>query len=233
MSGTSLGSLPFATTYLETGGRQIRVETFPDKSNATVSVIVLHGANGLRYANPAIYGAVQYLAVNGLAAHVVHYFDRTGTVYADDQTIHASFGDWCEVVADAILWVRRTFPERRLAIFGHSLGGYLASAHAIRNEHIEAAVILSGGLDENSARAIARTPPALILHGSSDTRVPLTEARRLEAVMTAAGRRPVVHVYSGEGHLLQMASYVDALRRATEFIVEHLGENRARAERGA
>ena len=225
-------SLPFATSYLESGGRQIRVETFPAESKATISVIVLHGANGLRYANPAIYGAVQYLAVNGLATHLVHYFDRTGTVYADDRTIHASFGDWCEVVADAITWVKRTFPQRRLAIFGHSLGGYLASVHAIRNEHVEAAVILSGGLDENSARAVARTPPVLILHGSSDTRVALTEARRLEAAMAATRRRPVVHVYSGEGHLLQMASYVDAIRRATEFIVEHLGENRTRADLG-
>ena len=232
MSGTSIGSLPGATAFLENGGRRIRIETFPAESKATISVIVLHGANGLRYANPAIYGAVQYLAVNGLAAHVVHYFDRTGTVYADDRTIHASFGDWCEVVAEAITWVKRTFPQRRLAIFGHSLGGYLASVQATRNEHVEAAVILSGGLDEDSARAVLRTPPVLILHGSSDTRVALSEARRLEAAMAVAGRRPAVHVYAGEGHLLQMASYVDAIRRATEFIVEHLGGDRARADLG-
>jgi dipeptidyl aminopeptidase/acylaminoacyl peptidase len=109
-----------------------------------------------------------------------------------------------------------------IGLFGHSLGGFLSAATLIRNPAVRAGVILSGGLDEESARAVKRTAPTLILHGSADTRVPLAEAQRLEAALIAAGARPEMRVYRGEGHTLELASYADALDRATRFLREHL-----------
>jgi dipeptidyl aminopeptidase/acylaminoacyl peptidase len=186
-------------------------------------VILLHGANGIRYANPVVSGVMQYLGVHDLVVHLVHYFDRTGTSYADTATIQESFGVWLETVEEGIRHIQAYCEGAPLGMFGHSLGGYLTAATLIRNPAVQAAVILSGGLDEDSARAVKRTAPTLILHGAADTRVPITEARRLEGALTGAGAAPEFHTYAGEGHILEMVSYADAMDRAMRFLRRHLG----------
>jgi predicted esterase len=207
----------------QSGGRSIRVESFPAQPAAPRrSVILLHGANGVRYSNPIVSGVMQYLGVHDLVVHLVHYFDRTNTAYADNPTIRANFPAWLETIQDAIGHIREWGFEGPLAMFGHSLGGFLTAATLIRNPAIQAAVVLSGGLDEDSAREVQRTAPTLILHGTSDTRVPIIAARRLQSVLTAAGAPPEFHGYPGEGHVLEMASYADALDRSTRFLGKHL-----------
>ena len=62
----------------------------------------------------------------------------------------------------------------------------------------------------------------LILHGTSDSRVPLAEARRLEATLRELGQSPEFHVYPGQGHILDWASYADVVRRGTVFLTENL-----------
>jgi dipeptidyl aminopeptidase/acylaminoacyl peptidase len=165
---------------------------------------------------------MQYFGVHDLTVHLVHYFDRTGTSYADDQTIRDNFAVWLETVEGAVQHIQEYSKGAPIGLFGHSLGGFLSAATLIRNLAVRAGVILSGGLDEESARAVKRTAPTLILHGSADVRVPLAEAQRLEAALIAAGARPEMRVYSGEGHTLELASYADALDRATRFLREHL-----------
>lgn len=215
---------PSKLRRFQSGGQAIRVETFPEElENARGSILLLHGANGIRFANPVISGAMQFLGVRDFSVHLVHYFDRTNTTYADDGTIRKCFHLWLETARDALAFVQKENPGAPIALFGHSLGGFLSAAMLISEPAVKAAVILSGGLDEESARNVKRAAPTLILHGSSDTRVPITEARRLESVLTAAGAPPEVHVYRGERHTLEMSSYVDALSRATEFLGRHLG----------
>jgi dipeptidyl aminopeptidase/acylaminoacyl peptidase len=149
--------------------------------------------------------------------HLVHYFDRTGTHYANDELIRHSAGDWLKTIDDTVSFVRRKRPGAAIGIFGYSLGGYLAAAEVVSNDQIAAAVILSGGIDEASARNARHTAPVLILHGGADTRVPVDEAHRLEALLKEAGAAPEVCIYPGEGHLLKLPTYVDVVRRGTEF----------------
>lgn len=207
----------------QSGGRTVRVETYPGKANGQwPSVILLHGANGVQFANVVISGIMQHLGANDLAVHLVHYFDRTGTAYADNGTIHRHFGEWLETVQDAIRYIQSKNPGSAVGLFGHSLGGYLTAATLVRNPAVKAGVVLSGGLDEESARNMQRAAPVQIFHGTADTRVSITEARRLEISFKMAGVTPEFHAYPGEGHVLEMSSYADVLDRATRFLGREL-----------
>ena len=218
-----MGSAGSILHHFQSGGRTIRIETFPARPDGPrPSVILLHGANGVKFENLVVSGVMQFLGARDLAVHLVHYFDRTDTSYADNPTIHRYFPDWMASVQDAIRHIQERYAGAPLGMFGHSLGGYLTAATLVQNPAVQAAVILSGGIDENSARAVQRTAPALILHGAADTRVEVTEARRLVGALTSAGAPPEFHLYPREGHVLEMASYADALNRSAQFLRRHL-----------
>ncbi len=205
----------------KSGGRSIRMETFGGSKTAP-SILVLHGATGVEFANRFIAELAQAFAAQGFVVHLVHYFDRTGSVYADDATIKASSDQWLETVHDAVSHVRQKRPQARVGMFGFSLGGYLAAAEAVHNEAVACAVILSGGLDEASVRRVRHAPPMLILHGDADSRVPIQEARRLEVALKKAGRAPEFHVYPGEGHIMNMMQYADVVKRGAAFFLAKL-----------
>lgn len=207
----------------ESGGKKIRVETFADTAKGDVpSLIVLHGATGVEFANRFIAGIAENFAAQGFTVHLVHYFDRTGEHYADDATIKRSSNAWIQTVDDAVKFIRGKHPRALIGIFGYSLGGYLAAAETVSHKDVRAAVILSGGLDENSARAIRNPAPMLILHGEADSRVPVKEARQLESALKGAGAAPDLHIYPGEGHVFTLATYADVVRRGAEFFHRHL-----------
>src|SRR4051812_7963991 len=110
-------------------GVSIRVENYPETPAPTApSILLLHGANGMRSTNPVVSGVMQYLGTHDFNVHLLHYFDRTRTVYADDDTIHRHSAVWVQAVSDGIAHLREHIDGRPLGIFGHSLGGYLGSA---------------------------------------------------------------------------------------------------------
>ena len=209
----------------ESGGKEIRIETFTDTAfRDAPSIIVLHGATGVEFANRFIANLARSFAGQGFVVHLVHYFDRTGARYADDATIKRSSGDWLQTVHDAVSFVQRKRPRAAVGLFGYSLGGYLAAAEAVASEEINAAVILAGGLDEASARAARRGPPFLILHGAADNRVPVSEARRLEATLKRMGHPPEVYIYPGEGHIMSLPTYADVVQRSVQFLRAQFGK---------
>lgn len=210
----------------KTAGREVRVETFADPANKNApSIIVLHGATGVDFANRFIASLAERFAAQGFVVHLVHYFDRTGTRYADDETIKDSSTAWLEAIHEAVSIVRKKRPDAAIGFFGYSLGGYLSAAESIRNDEVSAAVILAGGLDEGSARSIRRAPPMLILHGAADRRVPVSEARRLESALKSAGGAPELHVYPGEGHIMSLSTYADVVQRSLRFFRGQLRRN--------
>lgn len=193
-------------TFLS-GGKEIRVENFQPKGRKLVnlpSIVVLHGAPGVAFANEFIAGLAQQFSEQGFVVHLVHYFDRTGTRYADDATIGRSSALWLATVKDTVAWVHTQRPKSEIGIFGYSLGGYLAAAEGVSDPLVSAAVILSGGLDEGSSKGLKYAPPMLILHGGADTRVPVSEARRLERALQKAGGTPEFHLYPDEEHVMAM-----------------------------
>lgn len=66
--------------------------------------------------------------------------------------------------------------------------------------------------------------PLFLIHGENDPRVPVSEARQLEAALRARGVRCELVVYPDEGHgLMKLPNILDAYPRAVAFLVDVLG----------
>ncbi|MEO7933576.1 MAG: dienelactone hydrolase family protein [Chthoniobacterales bacterium] len=220
---TGMAQVATQTEHFESGGKSVRLEIFTASPRAdTPAILVLHGSTGVAFGNRFIAGLATQFAQQGFEVYLLHYFDRTNTQYADDATIRKSFADWSGTVNDALKVIHQKRPEAKIGIFGYSLGGYLAAAADVRNPHVAATVILSGGIDENSQRLAERTAPALILHGEDDTRVLPSESRKLEKVLRSVGGKPEFHLYPGEGHIFSLPTYADVVVRGTAFFQKNL-----------
>ena len=168
----------------------------------------------------------QALADNDFEAFLIHYFDRTGTIFARGRAIHAGFESWRSTVDDAVDYVagRSDLKPRKIGCFGYSLGAYLSLAQAARDSRILAVVELAGAIDREHAGLVKRLPPTLILHGSEDARVPVQNAYNLEKLAARLGVTREIKIYQGEGHVLRSASQADAAARAVRFFQKHLAK---------
>jgi carboxymethylenebutenolidase len=205
----------------QSGGKSIGVESFlPTAAGAATALIVIHGAAGIEYGNGYIRQLASAFAANQLSTHLVHYFDRTGNYYADDPTIHANFEKWLDTIGDAVAYVKSqpATDAKRIALFGYSLGGYLAVAEGARNSSVGAVIELAGGIDPSYAARAKRMPPTLILHGDQDRRVLPARAKELEELLQRLGTRHEMHIYPGEGHFLSPSAALDALARGMDFL---------------
>jgi len=209
----------------ESGGKRIAVEMFhPGEPKRAPALLVVHGAGGMHHGNSYVRQLATAFAGNGYATLLVHYFDRTGTTWAGDSTIHTHFEKWLETIGDAITFTcaQPGIDAERVAIIGYSLGGYLAVAQAARDRRVAAVVELAGGIDPTYAKTVKRMPPTLIVHGKSDQRVDFERALELERLLKRLGTPVATRHYPKEGHILSPVAALDALGTGLEFLREHL-----------
>lgn len=207
------------------GGRKIAVEIFePVTPGRHPAVLVFHGAGGMLLDGPAVHRFARALAENNFEAFVVHYFDRTGTIFARDPSIHKYFDIWRSTVNDAVNFVaaRPDIDPRAIGCFGYSLGAYLSLAQAAHDPRIQAVAELAGAADKKHAGTVKRLPPILIMHGDRDQRVPVKNAYGLEKILKRLGVPYEINIYREEGHILSAASQADAAARAVRFFQRHL-----------
>lgn len=208
------------------GGKKIGVEVFrpAGMDGKLPAIVVLHGARGIEVENASIRRLATLLAANGFSTFLVHYFDRTGTDYADDAAIHKNFQVWLETIHDAVSFVaaQPDVDSEKIGCFGFSLGGYFALAEGARDARIRAVVELSGGVDASYENTFQRMPPVLILHGSADRRVPVSNAREIERLAKKFGAPHETKIYEGEGHYLSQMSILDAISRGLAFFQKYL-----------
>jgi dipeptidyl aminopeptidase/acylaminoacyl peptidase len=213
------------TASFESGGRKIGVEVFePADARQAPAILVLHGAGGMDYGNKYVRQLATAFASNGYTTLLVHYFDRTGTRYASDETIRPNFESWMDAVRDGVTFAlaQPNIDSKRIAMFGYSLGAYLAVAQASRDPRVQAVVELAGGIDPEFAKSVKRMPPTLIVHGKNDQRVPIDEAHALERVLQKLGTPVATQFYDGEGHVLSPFAAFDALARGLDFLKRNL-----------
>jgi len=225
ISAQTSSAIQQTTNTFQSGGKKISVEIYkPATFGKPPAVLVLHGAGGIFMDGPAIRRFARVLAQNGLAAFVVHYFERTGTVFARNASIHKNFDVWRETVNDAVDYMaaQPDVDPRAIGCFGYSLGGYLLLAQAAHDPRVKAVVELAGALDNEHAGLVKRLPPILILHGEQDRRVPVENAFRLEKILQRLNVRYEMKIYRGEGHVLLGPSQLDAAMRAVHFLQQHL-----------
>ncbi len=210
-------------TSFVSGGQKVTVEVFiPSTVEKFPGVIVLHGAAGMLMDGPAVRRFARALAENGFESFVVHYFDRTRTMFTREGGIRKNFETWRDCVNDAVAFVKARAESSGVGIFGYSLGGYLALAQGAHDPRVGAVVELAGAIEKNHVYLVKRLPPVLILHGDQDRRVPVENAYALEKILQRLGVTYEAKIYKGEGHVLSAGSQRDASARTVQFFEKHL-----------
>jgi carboxymethylenebutenolidase len=207
------------------GGRRISVATFaPAGGKRHPGVLVLHSAAGTLVGKGELERFSRALATEGKVAFLVRYFDRTGTIFAGGAEIDRSTDIWMETVKHAVDFAVAHPRVRadRIGAFGYSLGAYLAVTHSSLDPRIDAVAEVAGGIFSGYEGGMRRLPPTLILHGSADQRVRVSEAHRLQRAAKRFGAPVQIKIYEGEGHRLSRSAAADASRRALEFLGRHL-----------
>jgi len=211
-----------ASATFESGGRPVTIREFlPGKPGRYPAVLALHGSGGLREAwsdQPS-----RLMAAQGYSVLLVHYFERTGTVWADRDTTLRHFPDWMRTVGDAITFAGHngSVDPDRIGLLGFSLGAYLALAVASVDPRVKAVVDFFGGLPEE-LHGFTRMPPVLILHGERDQVVPVSEALRLQQLLERAGTPYEMKLYPDAGHVFNGMQFIDAGQRTVQFLKKHL-----------
>jgi dienelactone hydrolase len=217
----------YSTATFSSDGHPITIESFlPPGGGPFPAVIALHGSGGIRTwaADPA-----RLLAGRGFAVFVLHYFERTGTAWADERTIRQNFPAWMKTIGDAVTYTTQQpqVAAHRIGLLGFSLGGYLALAVASLDPRVKAVVEYFGGMPEELAN-FERMPPTLILHGDADPVVPVSEAYKLQQLFDRARAPYEIKIYAGEGHGFSGRLMLDAGLRSFNFLNTHLAGNQAR-----
>jgi carboxymethylenebutenolidase len=203
-------------------GHSITAEQFlPKAPGRHPAIIALHGSGGIREGwaeQPA-----RLMAGQGYAVFVVHYFERTGTVWADHDTTRTNFPNWMRAVRDAIAFAAQhaSVDANRIGLLGFSLGAYLALSVASVEPRVKAVVEFFGGMPEE-LHGFTHMPPVLILHGEEDRVVLVTEATRLQRLLERTSTPYEMKLYPSAGHGFNGSQLFDAGQRTIQFLQRHL-----------
>jgi len=202
-----------------TGVRNIYL---PDNARAPLpAVIALYGAGG-NVSGMERYAGV--LAAQGFAVYILHYFDRTGTEFADKQIIFRNFPLWMKTLWDAISFVEKQpqVDAQRIALLGFSLGAYLSLATSAIDPRVKIVVEFFGGMPKEMKLFMRRLCPVLILHGEDDATVPVKEAYNLQKLLEKKNIPYEIKIYPKVGHGFETETWRDAGQRSLQFLQKHL-----------
>ncbi len=197
------------------------------------AVILLHGVDGPRGHTGRYQESAVELAQQGFEVLMVHYFEATGTQWADRMSIGKNFLKWLDAISDALAFARSRpgVDRNRVALVGVSLGASLALNEASRDSGVRAVAEVSGAVPPAASAFMEHMPPVLILHGADDNVVPVENAMRLEQALKARGIRYESHIYPNQGHVFTAPTARDAMSRIVAFLKRAMaGADTAAAE---
>lgn len=184
------------------------------------AVVVLHGSSG----SCDLPEPVNELAAQEYVTLVPHYFESTGTSWADLESIQRHGLTWGLTILDAIKFARElpNVDPDFIGLMGFSLGGYLAIAVAARDRRIKCVAEFSGGAPEKFLPVIDHLPPTLIIHGEDDHIVPVRHAMRLKQFCQEKKFCFEMEIYPGAGHEFSPTLMQNAMKRAMGFFDNRL-----------
>jgi len=186
-------------------------------------VCALHGSGGL--GNVGHLEFARMLANQGFCVVVPHYFESTGTVWADNATILREFARWMGTISDALDFTAKDekADDSRIGLVGFSLGAYLALSLGSQQQRVKAVVDFFGGMPDHFAERLNGMPPVLILHGAADFVVPVTEAHKIAELLESRKLPYEMKLYENAGHGFRGLDMMDAGQRTFIFLKRHLG----------
>lgn len=131
---------------------------------------------------------------------------------------------WRDVGEHAIDWfIARGVNRRRTAMFGYSLGSYVAVDGALGNSRAAAAIGLAGGVDVYTPRPPRRRIPVLMIRAEGDTHVlPRNTARWVEFLREREVNVRVA-VLRDSNHLFTAPKWLEIFQLSSAFYAGNIG----------
>lgn len=189
----------------------------PTEAGRYPAIVLLHGRNG---PNDAFREVAVRFAEEGIVGLAVNYMTLKEEPPLEEMN-RSTEG------ALSFLKTQTQVDPARIAAGGYCKGGGLTYQALAKISGFSAGVIWHGGLSgENAAAALKVQAPMIIIHGASDTPVPIDKVYDLTKQLNQQGKRFELKVYHGCDHAFTLpggARYVadaadDAFREAVLFI---------------
>lgn len=206
----------------ESHGKPIRAIHYrPVGEGRRAAIVMMHGSGG-RITNR---GPWHRLAMR-FAAHGYEVLTPLFTdAWPDDGVRPPPMMEaWRDVGEHAIDWfISRGIDRRRTAMFGYSLGSYVAVDGALGNSRAAAAVALAGGVDVYYPRRPRRRIPVLMLRAENDTHVLPTNTAHWINFLTDHDVNVREQVIRDSDHLFTPEKWLEVYERSAAFFDETIG----------
>jgi dienelactone hydrolase len=185
------------------------------------AIVMMHGSGG-RIANRGPWHELALrFAGDGYEVLTPLYMDA----YPDDGVRPERMMEaWRDVGEHAIDWfIGRGVDRRRTAMFGYSLGSYVAVDGALGNSRAAAAIGLAGGTDVYTPRVPRRRIPVLVIRAENDTHVLPRNTAAWVDFLRQHDINVRVEVIAGAGHLFRPPEWAEIFSRSAEFYAGNIG----------
>jgi carboxymethylenebutenolidase len=207
-----------------------------ERSGKRPTVLILHGSHGFDLKPRAYERYAHALAAKGVDGCFLRYFTEADAPAFDSRKTSRErreayeagrFDGWAKRVSAVVSTITaRLDSSGRIGLLGFSLGGFVATDAAARDERVAALAVLYGGMPDAMAPAVKRLPPLIALHGEADRNVPFAKSEELVKLARATGAEAELVGYPGKPHGFDFSDSdpmaMDAVSRVVRFFEAQL-----------